>query len=155
MNFVKYVEKRSVAIPFSGCRIWIGATTPGGYGNSIVAYRLHGTKIVHRALFRELQGHVPPSAYVCHHCDTPSCVNPDHLFLGTPNDNAQDRKNKGRSASKRGKLNGRSVLTPEAATEIRALLGQGKLQRDVAKRFGVSQATVSRVKIGLSWGELN
>ena len=155
MNFVEYVEKRSVAIPFSGCRIWIGATTLGGYGNSSVAYRLHDTKIVHRALFQELQGPVPPGSHVCHHCDTPSCVNPDHLFLGTPTDNAQDRKNKGRSASRRGNLNGRSVLTPEAATEIRVLLKQGHSQQDVAGRFGVSQTTVSRVKIGSTWGELN
>lgn len=96
----------------SGCWIWTGGKFNHGYGRfwaagkSIQAHRaswlLHNGGIPHDGSFHGI--------CVCHHCDVPACVNPNHLFLGTVNDNNQDRVNKGRSA--RGALSGAS-LHPE------------------------------------------
>ena len=155
LNFVQYVEANSVRLPFSGCAIWMGAQTAGGYGRSAVAAKRHNTTIVHRALFQELNGLVPNGLYVCHHCDTPLCVNPDHLFIGTPTDNAQDRKKKGRSASKRGELNGNKVLTYSDVEEIRVALEVGVKQSDLAWRYGVSFSTINHIKLGRTWGAVH
>jgi hypothetical protein len=154
-NFAQYVEHRSVKIPFSGCIIWMGSTTCGGYGTSNAAKRLTGTTIVHKALFQHLNGVVPVGLYVCHHCDTPACVNPEHLFLGTPTENAQDRKRKNRSAKRTGAYNGRSRLTPEKVAEIRNLLSQGVMQKELVARYDVSQSTISHIKRRYTWGDLN
>lgn len=151
MNFMQYVEKNSSRIPFSGCAIWLGAQTSGGYGRSIVANRIHGTTIVHRAVFQELNGPTPKGMYVCHRCDTPSCVNPDHLFIGTPTDNAQDRKAKGRSASKLGRLNGNSILTNEQVDDIRRAIERGEMQIELAKTYKVSFSTINHIKHGRTW----
>ena len=155
MSFTKYVEARSTRIPFSGCHIWNGAVSAGGYGRSSVAQTAHGTTTVHRALFQEIYGYVPADKYVCHTCDTPSCVNPDHLFLGTPSDNAQDRKKKGRSASKRGELNGNRILTNLQVEKIKNALENGVLQADLALLYGVSFSTINHIKLRRSWRLLN
>ena len=91
--------------------------------------------------------------YVCHACDTPACVNPEHLFLGTPSDNAQDRKIKGRSSSRRGERNGRSLLTAKQVADVRDLLAKGIAQKRIAKAFSISQSTVSHIKQNRTWGD--
>lgn len=77
----------------SGCWIWQGATTNAGYGKIAV----HGTLILsHRFSWELHHGPIPEGLYVCHHCDNPQCVNPDHLFVGTAQDNVNDMMAKGR-----------------------------------------------------------
>jgi hypothetical protein len=151
MIFKDYVEERSVKLPWSGCRIWMGAVTHGGYGRSIQAQHAQGTTIVHRALYQELNGRIDPKMYVCHWCDTPSCVNPDHLFAGTPSDNAQDRKRKGRSAPTFGEYSGRSKLRNVDIPRIKYLLSQGVSQKKISLEFGVNQSAISRIKRNVGW----
>lgn len=154
-TFQEYIDERAVRVPWSGCHLWMGIVNAGGYATSEVAERRYGSSMVHRALFQHLNGiTLPRQIYVCHTCDTPSCVNPGHLFAGTPSDNAQDRKSKNRSAPKFGGHNGRAKLKASDLPEIRRLLADGKYQSDIAEMFSVTQTTISKVKVGASWGEL-
>jgi len=83
----------------SGCWLWPASTTPNGYGQfgPIGSHRL-----AHRFSWEIYKGKIPDGMCVCHHCDVTSCVNPDHLFLGTYSDNMRDmvKKKRGPQAKK-------------------------------------------------------
>jgi hypothetical protein len=72
------------------CWLWARYIGYGGYGG------MHGNKKAHRVIYEALVGEIPEGMFVLHKCDTPRCINPDHLFLGTALDNARDRDTKGR-----------------------------------------------------------
>ena len=78
---------------------------------------------------------------VLHHCDNRKCVNPEHLFLGTLQDNIRDMDDKGRRGTK-------SCLTYSDANEIREMLSNRYSQKVIAKKFNVDQTTISRIKLG-------
>lgn len=79
--------------PSSGCWLWLLATNKGGYGEVDL---IQGETYAHRVAYVLFIGPVPPGWFVCHKCDHPRCVNPQHLFLGTARDNVQDSIAKGR-----------------------------------------------------------
>lgn len=84
-RFWRYVEKGS------SCWLWIGYTTSKGYGSFRYGDRRLGLRVrAHRASWQLHFGPIPDDLFVCHHCDVPNCVRPDHLFLGTHQDNMSD-----------------------------------------------------------------
>jgi hypothetical protein len=92
-----WLFQRSMPEPNTGCLLWIG-TTPcrHGYGRIRVIGRTSPV-LVHRIAFELAHGPIPAGMKVCHCCDTPACLNPDHLFLGTQRDNLRDMYDKGRA----------------------------------------------------------
>jgi predicted XRE-type DNA-binding protein len=130
------------------CWIWIGNRSGGRYGR----LRNHGRRwSSHRASYEIHYGPIPDGMFVCHTCDNPACVNPKHLFLGTANDNMQDKINKGRQRHLSGESNPASRLTVEQVTQIRQRAKQGEIQRELAQEFGVTQSTVSEIVLYKIW----
>jgi hypothetical protein len=144
------LERKYTPEPNSGCWLWFGSVNDDGYG------RVRGedkkTKSAHRESYRLYRGEFDPKLQVLHHCDNPSCVNPDHLFLGTVTDNMQDMKRKGRGKSpQRGTKHHFAKLNTEKAFEIRWLSSLGVKRRDLAKNYGVAKNSIDGVVSRLTW----
>lgn len=147
-------------IPGMACWVWTGPRKNNGYG--VASFRKKSFS-AHRAMYTRFKGEIGENMLVCHTCDNPWCVNPEHLFLGTPADNMTDkvmknRQSKGPEHAKtfmnsekfktrhpRGERHGMSKLSDAQREEIVGLLGSGMSQRDVAKMYEVHQATISNI----------
>jgi hypothetical protein len=137
---------RQYTVHPSGCWLWTGAMNKvTGYGQIKLNYK---TLRAHRASYEVHVGPIPPGMIVCHSCDNPPCVNPAHLFLGTHRDNTRDKLRKGRANLPVGEGHTRSRLTAAAVREIRT---SGETGRALARKFGVSPATICRAKRGHLW----
>lgn len=135
------LEAYSMPVTETGCQIWLGSTRRGGYGHMTVAQK---SCMAHRLAYEEYVGPIPEGLFVCHRCDTPSCINPDHLFLGTNQDNLSDMVAKGRNVS-----GAKRPLRDEDVLEMCGLLRETRMeQADIASRFDISQAMVSRINHG-------
>lgn len=133
----------------SGCWLWTGGKNPGGYG--FVGFKDKGKTgfiLAHRLSYRMYRGKIN-GLHVCHHCDNPLCVNPDHLFLGTPADNTMDRMRKSRQA--RGKSLPISKLDPLQITVIRECRKEKIPQHKIARYFNVHQSLISYIERKKIW----
>ncbi|TAF00895.1 MAG: HNH endonuclease [Oscillatoriales cyanobacterium] len=103
-----------------------------------------------RLMYEAHHGQIPEGMLVCHSCDNPTCVNPEHLFLGTHKDNTQDMLRKNREA--RGDKLPQTKLTSEQVKEIKLLLAEGSLNNGkIGKLFGVTSTTIWDIKNGITW----
>jgi HNH endonuclease len=124
-----------------GCIVWTGHCDPNGYGR--IGTTARPGMLVHRAVWTEAHGQIPPGMFVCHRCDNPPCSNLEHLFLGTPADNAGDMVRKGRHGNtlKTHCVNGHE-FTPEntgqqahGARRCRTCTYEGQARRRNAARL--------------------
>lgn len=130
-----------------GCWEWKGYKRPGGYGEAYFGSKPNRERILAHRLAYEVMIEPPPAdLVVCHKCDNPSCVNPDHLFLGTVADNTRDRDAKGRQA--RGERNGPAKLTE---AQVKAIRRDPRMNRVIAKDYGVFETTISSIKHRKTW----
>lgn len=146
-RFMKYVEKTE------SCWIWVGYTNDTGYG----ALNVEGSpKLSHRLSWTFFKGEIPEGAYVCHKCDTPNCVNPDHLFLGTQQDNMADMDTKGRRryGVSLGENHGYSKLSNEDVMFIKNYPKYHGSGVKLAKKFNISATNISDIRNGKTWKHL-
>lgn len=165
----------------NGCHIWTASKNRKGYGRFRIRRGLEQT---HRLSYQIHKGPIPDGMCVCHRCDTPSCVNAEHLFLGTNEENVADRVAKGRTAKgerhgantkpelhcrgdnhparvrplevlKIGEENPWSKLTEDNVREIRRCYESGvETQTALAKRFGVSSMNISNICRRKKWARV-
>lgn len=136
----------------TGCQLWSGVADKDGYGQLWIK----GVRFrAHRLAWASANGHIPPGMCVLHKCDTPACVNPNHLFVGTPADNNADRAAKGRTwnGGQQGERNVKAKLTAENVMDILTRLDAGERYASIARTFGVSDHTVCGINAGTAWGE--
>lgn len=131
------------------CWPWIGKRYPSGYGRLSVGK--HIRLGAHRAIFALLFGSVPNDLVVRHDCDNPPCVNPFHLLPGTNADNVDDMMVRGRKRPAIGERTSAAKLTRAQIPEIRSLHAAGLSQREIAKRFSVSDTSIYQVVHRICW----
>jgi len=130
--------------PNSGCHLWTGAVNGDGYGTMRVGS--NPSAKAHRLAYEIFRGTVPDGMAVCHKCDVPSCVNPDHLFLGTWQVNTIDAVRKKRWCGQR--------LGPDDIPTIRKRLSTGEYASAIARDYGVHEQTIYSLKSGKSWAHV-
>lgn len=129
------------------CWNWQAGKVPFGYGMMWFGGKDQNS---HRVAWQIAFGLIPKGMHVCHHCDNPSCCNPNHLFLGTPKQNMNDRDGKQRGPI--GEKQGRSKLKPPDVLSIRSLYATGKCsQPALASQFSIDQAQVWRIIHRKTW----
>lgn len=163
-RFWEKVDKNGPVMPgmSTPCWVWTAAKI-GPYGAITIERRQYRA---HRLSF-ELHGGTIGDLHVLHRCDNPPCVNPEHLFLGTNEDNVQDRHTKGRDAKgdssgsrvhperlPRGERVNTSRLTAAQVVEIRTLSAAGQSRRALAARFGISHVAVRQIALRRHWKHL-
>lgn len=147
---IERIASRSYVMD-SGCWEWSGFRLRGQHG--VMTFKRRHT-YVHRLAWEFFNGAIPDGLFVCHRCDNPPCWNPDHLFLGTYNDNNQDCISKKRHSY--GTRNGHAKLTEDEVRRIATTYVPGTTtMQQVADQFGVSISRVYNIVRGRAWKQLD
>lgn len=137
-----------------GCLEFQGNISDMGYGRIWTRRKgLDGKKqnkmfLAHRVAYFIAHGEIPDRMSVCHHCDNPPCCNPEHLFIGTHDDNMHDRAVKGRALPPKRRLSVQEIV------EIKSLLKRRHTIYEIAKRFEIHPFTVSGIRRGIRHKEI-
>jgi len=134
----------------NGCWIWQRARNGAGYGVLSVNRKL---VLAHRFSYERCNGPIPAGMFLCHTCDVPGCVNPQHVWPGWPRDNTQDSIKKGRARRgiHRGEANVTAKLTAADVKAIRARVATGETQSAVAKDYGLHKTNVQCIVSRKTW----
>lgn len=145
-RFWKMVQKTE------GCWIWSGSRHEDGYG--LMRSEKGLTTVASRLSYLIHFGNFDKKLYVLHRCDNPSCVRPDHLFLGTQRDNVHDMWAKGRANVKGagpGSLHHRHKLNEVQVIEIRKRFSEGESRSSLAEKFNVSTSSICLMVNRKTW----
>lgn len=143
--------KRLTSVEEDGCWMFLGPWTTHGYGHLSYDGQIFRA---HRISYELNCGLVPEGKMVLHKCDHRYCINPEHLFLGTAQDNVNDMIAKGRDifGENFGENNGQAKLTEDEVRQIRRLLAEGHHTQDqIGDMFGVTRGAVKQIKHGKTW----
>jgi hypothetical protein len=140
---VERFHKKYVINPETGCWEWACYRHPKGYG--ILGIGKYKKVRAHRFSYEQFVGPIPEGLQVCHKCDVRKCVNPNHLFVGTSEDNVRDMWAKGR-----GTIHGRKLTWP-MVTNIRVLYARGMPFTSIAVIYGIDQETARQIVKGGTW----
>jgi hypothetical protein len=150
-RFWNFVSKKSE----DECWHWTGQILSNGYGRISLGAKKDGAEGAHRVSWKlHNKKDIPDGMFDMHKCDNPSCVNPNHLSIGTPKDNTQDMITKGRKkvVSPKGEGNGKSLLNAEKVMLIR----ESKLNHaELGRQLGVSPNCIRSVRTGRTWSHVN
>jgi len=149
---IEYRFSQKIKRDRSGCWHWKGSTASRGYGSIKVEGKLVGA---HRLSYILHKGEIPEGMYVCHTCDKPHCVNPDHLFLGTHSDNMRDAYQKGRLNLPRegcfnnDKIPHNSIMSRDRAAEIKILCeNRAGTLKQLAEELNIPYHTIRDISAG-------
>jgi len=149
------LERLSKPNKKTGCIEWTSSTR-NGYGRLMIGSRTDGTRksvSAHVLAYMIYRGEVPKGYEVCHKCDNPPCINPDHLFLGTRQDNIDDREKKGRN-----KIppfsHERHPLVKLSWDKVREIRSMSLPRKEMAIIFNISVRTLSDILNYRSWKEI-
>lgn len=161
-EIIKRLEK---ATGPQNCWLWPRALDHAGRGRVWVDGKL---KLAHRAVWECVRGQIPAGALLCHHCDNPTCVNPNHLYVGTPLTNGRDMSVRKRTWAhrdperakrvgvefgkrntwSRGDANPKAKLTPEQVISIRT---DSRPTKELVAQYGVHRTAIQRIRSGKQW----
>jgi len=142
------LEFYSIPEPNSGCLLWTAGANACGYG--VIGIRKQST-LAHRVAWAVAFGPVPDEVEVCHKCDVPSCINVAHLYLGTHQDNMDDKVARGRARSAPGERSPHAKLTNEQVLAIRS---DPRFLRVIAAEYGIGKSLVSVIRRREVWKHL-
>lgn len=142
-SFDERFESKCEPIPVTGCVIWLGHVGHSGHGQVFFNGKLERT---HRVAWIKANGDIPEGVSVLHKCDVASCVNPNHLFLGTQKDNMSDMRLKNRGAI--GSMLSQTKLNTE---KVKKILSDNRGVTFIARDYGVTPATIDAIRTGKTW----
>lgn len=144
-RFWQKVDRRSP----NDCWLWTGGMHASGYGSGCTDKNSEEQILAHRLSWQLHFGSIPDGLFVCHHCDNRPCVNPAHLFLGTPADNTRDMVQKNRQVQ--GESTRTAKLTISQVAEIRSRFANGETQTDIARNYNVSKSCIYLIVRSKNW----
>ena len=148
MSIVQRFEAKYMPEPMSGCWLWTGSVVGSGYGSFSRGRRGEGNATAHRVSYELRHGPIPQGLYVLHKCDVKTCVNPDHLYLGTAQNNSSDMVARGRCIAPVGERNGNTKLT---GNDVRRIRLDARPETQIAVDYGLSRSAVGKIKRRERW----
>lgn len=143
------IRKIAWKVDEKGCWVCTSHSLKGGGYPAI--QKDHVRKRISHVMYEKHYGTIPKGLIICHHCDNPSCINPEHLFVGTHMDNAIDKMNKGRQSRLKGENAPRVKLTDSIIIEIR---NSKVTSAELMKKYNISHSQIVRIRNGDAWGHI-